>query len=392
MIVVSAPCLPKSTYHCGNAISAIYAELIANYFKVFRDEKKQIIIPTPWNLHGKPFEEMYYLDYHKHGSYDEILAYAMERLGDAENEIKTFINDPTKYERHCDTDRDFVEYTKDRFIKLIKDGYIIKVNGNWMFDTNKVISGNELCTMLSEIHVIPNYDKATIIKQSKTFNGLYPLSKDREFTVKASYSGEEISINPIFQSFIFPNYLLDVYGEDKISYFVSGRGFSMHKWHYYRQLVSIALEGSCSISNIALHGTIMGNDFQIMSKHSDNCIQPSDLSDDPTDILFVRYVLIRSISVNDIPIYLEKYKKEYERIKEKLLIIQRKREFGCDKTNENILKQIEELLYKNKYSAALEMFYVYLKKLKIYEDVDQSICKTITKIYKVFFGDLNYAE
>lgn len=384
MIVCSSLCMPKDKYHVGNAISAIYSELIANYLYWERGEKVKLL-SSPWNLHGLPYEKLFFEEHGVAGNYNDILLYAKRKVELARSELASFASDKWK-ESLYDTDIDFVDYTKEVFLRLVELGFIIKVDKNWVIDTKKIITKFEISDLLEPMKTFPANEKRTIIGQKNTFDGLYPISKNRAFTVKCCYKNEEICINPIFQSIIISNFLCEKYQSSKVSYFVCGSGFSSHKWHYYRQLISAALTGDTSIENIVFHGIILGEDNKPMSKHSDNCISPRSLYDLIDNKKFVRYFLIRCISNNNNPINMRKIIAEYKKISGKLELLENHTVCLVESKNEIYLDEIERYMKEYKFGIALEMFYVYLKKTNFVATGEAGCSwRRVKRIYNIFF-------
>ena len=221
MIITSAPCMPKETYHCGNAISSIYAQVLANYINFTTNNSDIKLIDTPWNLHGLPYEKLFYEKKEYYGSYKEILEFAEANKSLAMKETNLFLT--SKYhENHSDIDYEFCEYTKYAFIKLINDRFLIKKGEIWYFDTAKLLDEGVINYVFNSIDVYPKNLKKAIVKQKNTFDSFYPFSKNRIFTVDVNYKGDIIKINPIFQSFIYTSFLAQKYKQDKVDFFVCG--------------------------------------------------------------------------------------------------------------------------------------------------------------------------
>ena len=388
MILTSAPCMPKGTYHIGNAISAICTDVIANYCRYVHDDQNIVSISAPWNLHGLPFERMY-IDTFNDIDYNGILNLALRHTSNAINEIRTFIKSDY-YIEHFDSQEDFVDFCIDCFIKLIEKRFIVKYEGIYCLDINKIVHTIDCSAAFELTTYFPPFTKNSITNHFTTLNGYYPMVKQRAFTVTFNYCGETIRLNPIFQSLVYPIYLIKKYNSNTVDYFISCSGFSMNKWHYLRQLVSLALIKEVPISCIFTHGVVLGKDGKPMSKHSDNAICPSDLCRGTYDYLYIRYVLIRSISIHNITIDLVKCKKEYDSIKQKLQQIysgMRIYPFSSDKMVH--LDHVEKYLYKKKFSVALESFYLFLRHSDFNENGEIEDYDRIKKCFCVFFGEIN---
>lgn len=384
MIITSSPCLPKSTYHCGNAISSTYCDLIARYNYYVRNNKEIISIPTPWNLHGLPYEKMYFEETLSEGTYNQILEYANRFLLLAEHQTDCFL-DRSNYNRsHSDTQKSFIEFTINCFRELIEKGYIIKYHSEWYIDTSRFLRNYNLSEIMYHVNCSPPYHKKSIVKESQTFDGLYPITKNRVFTVKMDYKGEIIHINPIFQSFVYPIYLSERFHEDNVSVLVGGDGFSSLKWQYYRQIIGVILRDKAPIKTMAFHGTILGSDGKPMSKHSLNTILPSSIYAHNKDKNYLRYLLIRSISFNDIPLQINKVDAEYSIIKSKLRDISNNLS-PLSNENEKILENVTHCMENYKYSLALEYFYLYLKKTTFQKCEFTALASKVKSLYSVFF-------
>lgn len=384
MIICSSLCMPKDKYHIGNAISAIYSELIAKHY-YYQKGETAILLSSPWNLHGIPYERLFLEENRVNGTYNDILLFAKGKIEYARKELSSFASNKWT-ENLCDTDEDFVQYTVETFLRLVELGFIIKIDKNWVIDTKKIISMYDISDLLQPMKTIPSNEKRTIISQSNTFDGFYPISKDRVFTVKCCYKNEEICINPIFQSFIMANFLSEKYGSSKVSHFVCGSGFSSHKWHYYRQLISAALTGDTSIERIVFHGIVLGDDNRPMSKHSDNCISPRSLFELIDDRMFVRYFLIRCISNNDKQINTNMLIDEYKRISSKLELLENDTICLVENKNEEFLDEVEMHMKDYKFGIALEMFSVYLRKTAFVSAREIGYSwRRIKRIYNIFF-------
>lgn len=385
MIITSSPCLPKASFHCGNAISSLSADLISRCQKEIRKGPEPLVIPTPWNLHGLPYERLYMETYGREGSYEDILSFTKDYVAAAAEETAYFLHTGEHIGQHSDTDSDFVAFTEECFVKLIEMGYVVKAEEVWYIDTKRLLQEYEISSILERVSCYPEYHRASIIKEQKTFDNYYPISKHRVFTAKACYKGETICINPIFQSFIYPLYLAQQYGEKCVFAFTGGSGFSSLKWHYYRQLISVVLTNNHSVDTIFLHGTILGDDRKPMSKHSSNTLHPSDLYRMQMERNFVRYVLIRSISDNNIPIQLEKAVTEYKKIKRKLLQIQNTLLKPVPNGKEGLLQEAQKYLTEYRFNLALETFYVYLKGTQFSEEGDEQVAGQLKLLFRIFF-------
>ncbi len=385
MIITSSPCLPRTSFHCGNAISSLSADLISRCQKEIRKELKLVIIPTPWNLHGLPYEKMYLETYGREGSYEDILSFTKDYVAAAAEETTYFLCPGENMDQHSDTDLDFVKFTEECFVKLIEMGYVVKIKEDWYINTGRLLQKYEIGRILESVSCYPEYHRASIIKEQKTFDSYYPISKQRIFTAKACYKGEMICINPIFQSFLYPLYLTQLYGEERVFAFTGGSGFSSLKWHYYRQLISVVLKNTPSIDEIFLHGTILGVDRMPMSKHSNNTLQPSDLYRMQRDRNFVRYALIRSISDNNIPIQIKKAMTEYKKIEWKLRQIHDSLLKPVLNGKEILLQKSQKYLTEYRFNLALETFYVYLKGTRFSEEGDTQIAEQLMHLFRIFF-------
>lgn len=380
--------MPKESYHCGNAISSIITDIIVRYNRVFDNERDIFSVVTPWNLHGLPYEKMFAEQFGYYGTYTEIKDFSNDYMKIAEQQVSLFLEESKNNISHSDTDCCFLDFTEECFIKLIERNYIVSRNGDWFIDTNLLLHKFDINLVFQSIHCYPDYHKASIINQRNTLDGFYPISKKRVFTVTTHYKGDVISVNPIFQSFIYPLYLAERFHKNRVAFQVGGAGFSM-KWQYFKQLISLALTGQISVDNLVLHGTILGHDGKPMSKHSCNILQPSDLYEIFMDKNFVRYVLIRSISNNNNVVQLEKSIGEFKRIAPIIQQIEIGRLKPLKNGTENLLDSIFIYLKNNKFNLALESYYVYLKNMNFSENGDLKIQNRVRSINQVFFYNNN---
>ena len=386
MIITSSPCLPKESYHCGNAISSIITDLIFRYNFFLGNEQRIFSLATPWNLHGLPYERMFAEQFGHYGTYGEIKTFSADYVKMAEKQVSLFLDTTNEnYIAHNDIDSCFIEFTVECFIRLIENKFIVQRGGEWFIDTKLLLNEFNIDSAIRSIYCYPDYHKASIIKERNTFDSFYPISKKRIFSPTVCYKGDVISVNPIFQSFIYPLFLAERFHENRVAYQVGGAGYSMLKWQYFKQLISLALTGQTSVENMVLHGTILGYDGKPMSKHSTNTLQPSDLYEMFRDRNFVRYTLIRSISNSNIPIQLDKSTREYNRVKPMLRQIEIDFLKPLKNGTEQLLDQVCVYLRSNKFNLALESYYVYLKKVKLSKYGDIDIQRRIRLLNQIFF-------
>lgn len=386
MIITCSPCMPKRSYHCGNAISSIYADLVYRYHREYDSCEIYHVINTPWNVHGLPYANIFQETYHRNGSYEEILDLANEQIAFACRETSCFLQRDQCTADCCDADKDFVAYTKECFIKLIENGMLVNRENVWYIDTAAFLQKYDLNEIFSDIQCVPTYHKPAIVKQQNTFNDLYPISKARSFTVSFEYQRQQIDVNPIFQSFIYLNWLMVRFQQPIVDYLVGGSGFSMLKWQYYRQIISTALVHDVSVHTLLLHGTILGEDLKPMSKHSTNCIQPSQLYALSSDSNLVRYILIRSLSVNNLKIQQDKFLKEYRRIQNLLPAISTGLRFPELGSSVSELDLALFYIQQYKFSLALETFYLYLRRTVFLPQGDFEAFQKVQKLYNIFFN------
>src|SRR3989344_869959 len=303
VVILNSPCLPKKSYHCGNAVSQIISEIIFSFFSKFDNMSEFYYVNDSWNLHGLPFEKMYCDQYGIIGNYKEIKEFAEKHIQYAKEEKRFFsaIKQDSYAINHSDTDADFVSYTVELFQYLYKGNYIKKNAEDYFLDLS-IVSTNKKINNIDNINIFPSHHAKTITNDSSMIHNNYALTKNRVFSPRIKIGNTTCVINPIFQSFIYPLYISKKYNIDyPVFAQISSSGHGMLKWHYLRNIISHLLSQNIPYRNLILHGNILGNDGKRMSKYSNNIIQPSDLHKILPDKRFIRHVLIKSISDNDLP-------------------------------------------------------------------------------------------
>lgn len=87
-VILNTPCLPKRSYHAGNAISQIVTDIVYRYSK-YLNKGKVFYVNHAWNVFGLVYEN---LAIEKYGTfeYEQTLALVNEEIQHAENEKRFF--------------------------------------------------------------------------------------------------------------------------------------------------------------------------------------------------------------------------------------------------------------------------------------------------------------
>lgn len=391
VLFLNSPCQPKKTYHCGNAISQIVSEICVNYFAEFKKDFNIYYVKNSWNLHGIPFEKSYFDEFGKDGDYEEIKIFSERYINNAlkEKSLFCYLNQKINIIDYKDTEHSFNEYTQKKFIDLYENGFLKKENGELFLDLSKILRDDYQYNNVDEINIFPKYHSNTITNNSRMIGNKYQLTKQRIFTTRVNIDGHTYSINPIFQSFIFPLYISDKYKTDYPAFLQVSSSWQL-KWHYLRNIISRLLSKKSPYSNLFLHGIIMGEDGNRMSKNSNNAISPSDLYNIIPDSRFIRHTLINSISDKEICIQVKPSISQFNNILDKLNIIKSNKfkinnlYFDGKKIN-NIIEDLD----KNKIKKAFSDFYYLIKKndFIITDNETSEVTENIFKIYRIFYGE-----
>lgn len=391
VVILNSPCLPKKSYHCGNAVSQIISEILFSFFSKFDNTSEFYYVDDSWNLHGLPFEKMYYDQYGIVGNYKEIKEFAEKHIQYAKEEKNFFSTIKQDYciINHSDTDDDFVNYTVELFRSFCKSNYIKKNAENYSLDLSTVLADKQISN-ISDINIFPIYHAKTIINDFGMIHGNYTLTKDRIFSPSIKIDNMTYVINPIFQSFIYPLYITKKYNIDyPVFAQISSSGHGMLKWHYLRNIISHLLSQNVPYKNLILHGNVLGNDGKRMSKYSNNAIQPSNLHEIMPDKRFVRHVLIKSISDNDLQLQTQTSFSEFNKIKNKLDFLQSTNFCVNNEVLLNIfLNKIKDNLKSFKIKKSFDLLYLVLRKL-IFQPINVNMTKNATEfknICEIFYG------
>lgn len=389
-IILNSQCLPKKSFHCGNAVSGIISEIFFLFFKEYDNKNDYYFVSDSWNLHGLPFEDLYKKERMADDiKYEKLKFFAEDHVKYAQDQKKYFSLvsvDKISIFEHYDTDQNFIEYTVDKFHYLFEKNKIIKKDENYNID----IVSNYKNTNFDEMNVVPSQHKYTIINDHNMIGGYYPITKNRIFTPSIELNQETKKINPIFQSFIYPIYVSEKYDcEFPTFLFVSSFGHGMLKWHYLRNIISFMLKNRVPYKNLILHGNILGLDKKRMSKHGNNIIQPSDLYKIIPDRRFVRHVLIRSISNKDLTLQIDLSFSEFRKIKDKLDTIESGDFYITNLEDlERSVLNIKESLNSFDIKKAFDIFYSFLRKNEVLvgsKNINSDL-KDVNKFYKIFYG------
>lgn len=399
-LILNTPCMPKANYHCGNAVSQIVSDILYKFLKAFDISSSYLYVHEAWNLHGLPFEKMYAENNVDELTYIDIEKFAVSLIYAARKEKSFFTsysaNDMSLLS-YVDNDKHFMQYCEDSFELLRQKEYLVyeATEGDYYLNIEKFISEYGIpkySESISGINIIPKFHKNTIIAQYKFLDKLYPITKKRNFSQTVKTPKGLLSLNPIFQSFIYPLYMANM-SDSKYPCFlqVSSAGHGMLKWHYLRNIVSLIMTDKVFCTNLYLHGDILGLDGQRMSKHKNNTIKPSDLFSIINDNVFVRYVLIKSISEKDIPLQIDLAKSEYLKLKNKLKIISKSSFEIINYSKVNVhLDAAVSFLRDYKIKLSFEQFYIAIKMAHITEcnepRIRDSNCKLMFALYTIYFN------
>lgn len=361
--------MPKASYHCGNSVSQIISDIIFKYNKIF-NTGDFLYVRDAWNLHGKPSEDLFLEENpQKDLTYENVLTFSESLIEKAEDQKGLFLSRNDNDIIYKDTDTDFIKFSQEIITTLIENKFIkLKKNALWL-DIKyffSIISPEEFQKKIDSIKIFPEEHRKSLISLQNSLNDLYPLTKNRTFAPKFELNNLSFSVNPILQSLIFPLFISKKFNCTYPCHTqVSSFGHSMIKWHYLRNIVSIALTNKPFCKNLVLHGSILGPDGKPMSKHSNNAIQPHDLLKIKNNKNFIRYTLIKSISTNTIPLQLNISLNEFNKIEKKLFELNSKKIYIL--TDINVTRHLNnsiKLLGKNKIKAAFEEFFLALRKSK----------------------------
>lgn len=399
-IILNTPCMPKANYHCGNAVSQIVSDIYYKFFKTFNKSSNYLYVYEAWNLHGLPFEKMYSENEDVKLTYTDTEKFAESLINAARLEksfFTSYSNNDSNLLSYMDNDKDFMQYCADSFELLMKRKYLVyeKIEGEYYLDIEKFIIEYGIpkyAESIRSINIIPKFHENTIIDQHKFLNKLYPITKKRNFSQIIKTPEGLLSLNPIFQSFLYPIYMANKYNSEYPCFLqVSSAGHGMLKWHYLRNIISLILTNKVFCKNLYLHGDILGLDGQRMSKHKNNTIKPSDLFLIINDNIFVRYVLIKSISEKDIPLQIDLARSEYLKLNKKLKNIS-KNCYNIDNYPEIKfhLDAAVSFLRDYKIKLSFEQFYIAIKMANIIECDGQCIRsgdnKLLSSLYTIYFN------
>lgn len=392
-VILNTPCLPKRSYHVGNAISQVVTDIVFRYSR-YLNVGKVFYVNHAWNLFGLVYENMVHENLGKF-DYNEAMKLAKNEIKKAEKE-KELISDyklvpDSKLISYTDVDPDFIDYCIERINHLNSLGYVIKIAGEYYLNLEKYFNSNgteRLKQALAKIKIYPEFQAGTIFNQIKTLNKYYPLTKKRHFSMKLEMDGQEYSLNPIFQSLLMPAYICKISNSKLPAYFqASSSGHSMLKWHYLRILLSDILFDEIPYQHLFLHGNILGIDGKPMSKHAGNVLQPSDIYEILNDKKFVRYVLVKSISFKDVAIQIELAKAEYQKIRNKLKEMENADVYAIeDNSVMDIVQKGLTSIDAMNFKSALEYLYLSIKKVKLTKDqvnCSESLTNSLRKLKEI---------
>lgn len=152
--------------------------------------------------------------------------------------------------------------------------------------------------------------------------------------------------------------------------------------------ISTMLDFEAPYKKVYMHGTVLGQDGEKMSKHSQNAIRPSDIRESRNCI---RYILLRTFSEQDKLVQLEKGKNEFKKIENKINLMLGEGFITIDSSKVEIEKEIEKIftnLENFKLENAIETFYVLLKNVKIEKTIKRSLnenAKNLRHLCRILF-------
>ncbi len=374
-VILNTPCLPKRSYHAGNAISQIVTDIVYRYSK-YLNKGKVFYVNHAWNVFGLVYEN---LAIEKYGTfeYEQTLALVNEEIQHAENEKRFFSeydHDTSDFFTYIDSDPEFITYCEAQINKLDDLGYLKKLEDEFCLNIEKYLNEDgvvRLGQMINRVLINPEYQSKSIVSNLNELDKYYPLTKKRRFAMQIRINGDDYALNPIFQSLLMPAYICKIAGTKLPCYFqASSSGHSMLKWHFLRIILNDILFGEVPYSHLFLHGNILGLNGKPMSKHAGNAVQPSELFRELKDKRFVRYMLIKSISFKDVLIQIDLSKNEYLKIKTKLDQL----ENGLRvKSTEKIVSLIEggfKELERMNFKLALENLYLVCRKAELVDGLE----------------------
>lgn len=311
-LILNTPCFPKNLYHAGNAISQIVTDIVYRH-QLFLGKYVKYVCHS-WNLHGKKIEHLVKEQGIENPSYIDIKRFSTCLIEDAIFQKNFFVEYDFAIDNNLisvsDTDDDFINFTKEQFNKLYLEKWIVEKDGKYFFELQRLNNSGlnfEISKLLKLVNTYPSFQRNTILSVNSTINESFPIEKERLFSVSFALNGRDVSLNPIFQSLLLPSYVSTKYNtEYPVLFLSSSSGRNMLKWHYLKVCISSILTKNIPCKNLFLHGTLLTESNDNMSKYGKGVIQPSDLFNIKKDKSFVRYVLLRSLSFNNIKLQLER--------------------------------------------------------------------------------------
>jgi valyl-tRNA synthetase len=392
-IILNTPCMPKGSYHVGNAISQIMTDVVAAFHRVMDPQQQVFYVNHAWNVHGLPFERLYTQAIGRPGTYAEIYTFAEQHIEAALTQKAYFADyrPQTHNFTFLDADSTSIITTIECFHRLARQGYVVEQEGACYLNLEKFLQCERETwqALVHQMHVVPAYHRPSILAQQQTLCGFFPLTKpQRVFVPSVTYHHTCYSLNPIFQSLVYPCIIAtSCHTELPTLLQASASGHGMLKWHYLRSILCYLLTGTLPYQHLLLHGTLLGADATPMSKHKQNSIQPSDLFQRRADPAFVRYVLLKSLSAKDVPLQLEAAEHEYERIVHKGTLVQ-SGHFQLHNEQDIIPLLMHSLALLKDYQLkhAFEHFYLAMKKAHIEASSTQNSHALIARMYDIFLN------
>lgn len=366
LLVLSTPCLPKRSYHCGNALSSMVADLLWRAEYCFGGAQA-FVVSDAWNLHGLPYEKEFLVRESRVGGYAGIEGLASEALDFAQKEKDSLVKTSDGFV-YRDTNPALVAFSRDALMSLRASGFADWRHGEMFLDIDKFMMSDGYASFIEALRTdavfSPGCHRASVVTQSRVFVGAFPLSKPRVFALRVDVEGRTIALNPIVQSFLYPRWILATYGAASgcKKVLVSASGHGMLKWHYLRSLFSWMLEGRLPVEEFLMHGTVLGTDGSPMSKHASNAISPSALIARCGGASAARFVLLRSISEKDIPLQEARGLKEYRSIRPKLeKVFSLEWRIASEEQARAAFGRIRRAFAARRIHLAIEEWYVWLR-------------------------------
>jgi hypothetical protein len=392
-IILNTPCMPKSSYHVGNAISQIVTDVLVAFHRVTDPRQDYIYVNHAWNMHGLPFERLYTETVGHPGTYHDIQIFAEQHVEAAIQEKAYFVDYGTRKSNitYIDTDPIGKEFCAHCFHQLAEQGYVEEQQGECYLNLEKFFTSEREAWLatVQEMHVYPSYHQTGIVANQQTLGGLFPLTKrQRVFVPSVIYRKTSYALNPVVQSLVYPCYIAARFQTTMPTLLqASASGHGMLKWHYLRTIISYLLTKTIPYHHLLLHGTVLGEDGTPMSKHKQNSIRPSDLYQRRTDLSFVRYVLLKSLSHKDVPLQLQAAEREYLRIAQKGTLL---RSGYFQLHNEQdvtpFLARSLTLLEGYQVKHAFEHLYLALKKAQVQPSPVENSGHLIAQLYGIFLN------